>query len=221
MGSKKNKVRKVFAPTSPPTTDANANSINDNPTTNNNNDDDDDEHLVDDLLTQLDSRDQSVRRESATVLEEVRARQAAQASPSDKAGGNGNGNSSGKVRFMARQVRSRFATPRSRDDDMLILKARKAAALAEQQPPIDTDADAKLEREAKEEERAINKMCNELGLEMHEVMCSLPSPRPIVMPTPAPQHTYHRSTRLFFSLSPIPHARADCSRRPLSLLRGR
>ena len=102
MGSKKNKVRKVFAPTSPPTIDANAHAINDNPTA-----DDDDEHLVDDLLTQLDSRDQSVRRESATVLGEVRARQAAQASPPDKAGGNG----SGKVRFKARQVRPRFATP--------------------------------------------------------------------------------------------------------------
>jgi len=107
MGSKKNKVRKVFALTSPPTSDANAHTINDNPTANN----DDDEHLVDDLLTQLDSRDQSVRRESATVLGEVRARQAAQASPPDKAGGDGNGSGSGKVRFKARQVRPRFATP--------------------------------------------------------------------------------------------------------------
>jgi OTU domain-containing protein 6 len=52
---------------------------------------------------------------------------------------------------------------------MLIVKARKTAALAEQQAPIDTDADAKLEREAKEEERAINKLCNDLALEMHEV----------------------------------------------------
>jgi hypothetical protein len=105
---------------------------------------------------------------------------------------------------------------------MLILKARKAAALAEQQPPIDADADAKLEREAKEEERAINKMCNELGLEMHEVMCSLPSPRRIVMPL-LPLHNTHTIAQppFFFSLSPIPHARADYSRRPLSLLRGR
>jgi OTU domain-containing protein 6 len=48
-------------------------------------------------------------------------------------------------------------------------KARKVAALAELQPPTDAAADAKLEREAKEEERAINKICNELGLDMHEV----------------------------------------------------
>ncbi|KAI0256921.1 hypothetical protein BJV78DRAFT_1150809 [Lactifluus subvellereus] len=46
---------------------------------------------------------------------------------------------------------------------------RKAAKLAEKQPPINTDADAKLEREAKEEERTINKICNELGLEMHQI----------------------------------------------------
>lgn len=56
---------------------------------------------------------------------------------------------------------------------LLILKGRKAAALAEQQAPINTDADAKLEREAKDEERAINRICNELGLEMHEVLYPL------------------------------------------------
>jgi len=46
---------------------------------------------------------------------------------------------------------------------------RKNAALADIQPPINTAADAKLEREAKDEERAINRICNELGLEMHEI----------------------------------------------------
>ncbi|KAI0283147.1 hypothetical protein BGY98DRAFT_1094076, partial [Russula aff. rugulosa BPL654] len=55
------------------------------------------------------------------------------------------------------------------EGDKLILKARKAAALADAQPPINTTADAKLEREAKDEERAINRICNELGLEMHEI----------------------------------------------------
>jgi hypothetical protein len=60
--------------------------------------------------------------------------------------------------------------------DKLILKARKAAALADAQPPINTAADAKLEREAKDEERAINKICNELGLEMHEVLTPSPPP---------------------------------------------
>jgi len=94
MGSKKNKVKKVFAPTSPPTNDTNANAID---TTTNDNNISDHNDLVDDLLTQLDSRDQSVRRESATVLEEVRAQQTAQATPPDKAGGNS------KAKFKARQ----------------------------------------------------------------------------------------------------------------------
>lgn len=65
----------------------------------------------------------------------------------------------------------------------LCLKARKAAALADVQPPINTTADAKLEREAKDEERAINRICNELGLEMHEVPTT-----PLHTP---PQPTYH------------------------------
>ena len=80
MGSKKNKVKKVFAPSGSP------------PTTSN-----DDNALVDDLLTELDSRDPSVRQESATVLEEIRVRQVAEVSPPDKAGS--------KARFLARQVR--------------------------------------------------------------------------------------------------------------------
>jgi len=79
MGSKKNKLKKPFAPSPPP-----SNTIDDNA-------------LVDDLLTELDSRNQSVRQGSATVLEEIRARQAAQASPPDKTGS--------KARFSARQVR--------------------------------------------------------------------------------------------------------------------
>jgi OTU domain-containing protein 6 len=133
MGSKKNKVKQAFAPSPAP-------NDNNNSVYNTNAIDDD---LVDELLTALDSRDATVRRESATVLEEVQTEQAAaQAAPPDKAGS--------KSRFKARQ-------------------GRKAAALAGQQAPINTDADAKLEREAKDEERAINRICNELGLDMHEI----------------------------------------------------
>jgi len=90
MGSKKNRVKKVFAP-SPALT----------PTYHAIDDDDDDNNLVDELLTGLDSRDKTVQRESATVLEEVQARQQpqiAQAAAPDKAGS--------KNRFKARQVRS-------------------------------------------------------------------------------------------------------------------
>lgn len=53
--------------------------------------------------------------------------------------------------------------------DTWIVQARKAASLAEQYAPVDTDADAKLEREAREEERIITSTCDELGVKMFEV----------------------------------------------------
>jgi OTU domain-containing protein 6 len=49
------------------------------------------------------------------------------------------------------------------------VQERKAAALIEKYAPIDANADAQLEREAQEEERVITGVCNQLGLEMHEV----------------------------------------------------
>ncbi|THG97804.1 hypothetical protein EW026_g4260 [Hermanssonia centrifuga] len=48
-------------------------------------------------------------------------------------------------------------------------QARKAAALADKFTPVDADADAKLEKEAREEERIINRTCDELGVKMHEI----------------------------------------------------
>ncbi len=53
-------------------------------------------------------------------------------------------------------------------------QARKAAALAEQHAPSDADADARLEREAREEERAITQTCDELGVKMVEVCAMYP-----------------------------------------------
>lgn len=87
MGSKKNKVKKVFAPSPSAPND---NAIDDN--ANNN--------LVDDLLTELNSRDETAtaQRESATVLEEIQTRQQSEAAPTaapDKTGS--------KNRFKARQ----------------------------------------------------------------------------------------------------------------------
>lgn len=52
---------------------------------------------------------------------------------------------------------------------MYRIQARKAAALAEQYAPTDANADAQLERDAREEERIITQTCDELGLTMHEV----------------------------------------------------
>jgi hypothetical protein len=76
MGSKKNKAKKALSSSDSP----------------NNNVVDDD--LVDDLLTELDSRNKTVQEESAVVLEEIQARQAA---APEKSGS--------KNRFRARQVR--------------------------------------------------------------------------------------------------------------------
>jgi hypothetical protein len=98
MGSKKNRVKKVFTP-SPAAPTPNHHTIDDN----------DNDNLVDELLTELDSRNETTQRESATVLEEIQTRQqseAEQAAALDKAGS--------KNRFKARQVRSVHHTHSSR-----------------------------------------------------------------------------------------------------------
>jgi OTU domain-containing protein 6 len=51
-------------------------------------------------------------------------------------------------------------------------QARKAAALAENFSPVDEVADEKLKQEAKEEERNIKRICEELGVRIHEVEIS-------------------------------------------------
>ncbi|KAI0302269.1 hypothetical protein BC826DRAFT_1090005 [Russula brevipes] len=82
MGSKKNRVKRALqlapAPASSPSHAV-------------------DDDLVDDLFTELDSRDKTVRQESATVLEEIQAQQAQHAAPPDKGGGGS------RNRFKARQ----------------------------------------------------------------------------------------------------------------------
>jgi len=123
---KKNKLKKAVAPLlptmSPPT---------------------DDDQLVDDLLAQLDSRDESVKQESANVLNEMQLNQQAdQIEASSK--------QDPKSRFRARQ-------------------ARKAVALAGNYADDDPAAEARLEKEAKQEERDINRVCDELNLQIHEI----------------------------------------------------
>ncbi|KAH9854159.1 cysteine proteinase [Lenzites betulinus] len=103
----------------------------------------DDEDLMDDLFAQLDSKDSGTRQESATILSSMQIDQVAEkleAAPKKDS----------KARHMARQ-------------------ARKAAVLAETYAPTDTAADARLEREAKEEEEQIKKTSDELGLIMHQI----------------------------------------------------
>lgn len=48
-------------------------------------------------------------------------------------------------------------------------QARKAAALEQLQPLTDPKTDARLEREAREEEKHINQLCDELSLQVHEI----------------------------------------------------
>ena len=51
----------------------------------------------------------------------------------------------------------------------VVIQARKAAALAESFSPDDPVAQARLEKEAKDEEEAITRICSKLGVVMHEV----------------------------------------------------
>lgn len=104
----------------------------------------DDEELMNDLMAELDSRDKTVQSESANVLNAMQINQQANvAEPARQ-------KQDPKNRYQARQ-------------------ARKAAALAENHSPIDEEADEKLRREAREEERNIKRTCEELGLQIHEI----------------------------------------------------
>ncbi|KAI0637043.1 cysteine proteinase [Trametes polyzona] len=127
MAPKKNKLKKMLSPPTPPPADTMV----------------DDDELMDDLLAQLDSRDESTRKESATVLNEMQIGEVADKLESAP-------KKDSKARHKARQ-------------------ARKAAALAESYAPNDAEADARLEREAKEEEEQIKRTCDELGLLIHEI----------------------------------------------------
>lgn len=132
MGAKRNKLKKVLSPTpaSPPPAM------------------DDDNDLMDDLMAQLDSRDQNVQAESATVLNDMQVNKAAATPPPPPTPQNDE--SKARARYKARQ-------------------ARKAAALAEQYAPSDPEADARLKKEADDEERMIKRVCDERGLEIFEI----------------------------------------------------
>ncbi|KAH9484293.1 OVARIAN TUMOR DOMAIN-containing deubiquitinating enzyme 5 [Psilocybe cubensis] len=103
----------------------------------------DDSELMDDLLAQLDSRDQVVQAESASVLNEMNLN--AQADSIEASS-----RQDAKSRFKARQ-------------------ARKAAALAQSYSPDDPAVQARLEKEARDEEDSIRRVCDQLSLEIHEI----------------------------------------------------
>ncbi|KAI0030745.1 hypothetical protein K488DRAFT_10783, partial [Vararia minispora EC-137] len=104
-----------------------------------------DDDLVGDLMAQLDAKDAEVSKESATVLQEIATR-----NDTDVAGDKPKEKKDPKSRWRARQ-------------------ARKAVAFVEAQAPVDEDADARLQREAQAEEKAIQKILDDLGLDMYEI----------------------------------------------------
>ncbi|KAH7930819.1 cysteine proteinase [Leucogyrophana mollusca] len=130
-GSKRNKIKKIL---SPPQTDTPVPPPGD------------DDELMNDLLAELDSRNQTVQGESAIVLAEMQAKKDSDRlesiAPTQK--------QDSKSRHQARQ-------------------ARKVAARAQNYAPSDPEADARLEREAKQEEISIRRTCDELGVQLHEI----------------------------------------------------
>ncbi|KII88574.1 hypothetical protein PLICRDRAFT_110259 [Plicaturopsis crispa FD-325 SS-3] len=98
---------------------------------------------MDDLLAQLDSRDSTVQTESANVLNEMQMSQEAdmiEAQPKQDA----------KSRFAARM-------------------ARKAASRSQQEAPDDPEADARLQKAAEDEDRAITAIADQLGLKVNQI----------------------------------------------------
>ncbi|KAJ3883413.1 hypothetical protein F5051DRAFT_457501 [Lentinula edodes] len=125
MGSKKNKLKKAFSPPfqqSPPLPEP-----------------DDDAELLNDLMAQLDSGNQTVQAESAQVIQDIQRQETVSGTKKDP-----------KSRYQARQ-------------------ARKAAALAESYSPSNLEADARLMQEAKEEESNIRRICDELNVQIYEI----------------------------------------------------
>ncbi|EGO18612.1 hypothetical protein SERLADRAFT_443947 [Serpula lacrymans var. lacrymans S7.9] len=104
---------------------------------------DDDEDLMNDLLAELDSRSEVVQAESASVINEMQCNKEAEILEKGS-------KQTAKSRFEARQ-------------------ARKAAAMSQGYTPDDPEADARLERAAKEEEVQIKRTCDELGVQIHEI----------------------------------------------------
>ncbi|KAJ7632573.1 hypothetical protein FB45DRAFT_1026726 [Roridomyces roridus] len=100
----------------------------------------DDEQLMDDLLQLIDSRNEPEAVKQESAAVLNEMQTTQQVSSKQDA----------KSRFKAR-------------------KARKAAALAENYAQGDPEAEARLAKEAKDEERDISRVCEELHLQMHEI----------------------------------------------------
>ncbi|KIM28754.1 hypothetical protein M408DRAFT_329211 [Serendipita vermifera MAFF 305830] len=107
--------------------------------------------LEDDLFAQLDAKDQSAlpapvnaTPQSSTTLATTTSTESSQSTKLQKP------KKDSKLRFKARE-------------------ARKALKLNAFSKPSDPSADAKLEQEARNEERDIKRICDQLGLDMYEI----------------------------------------------------
>ncbi|KAF8077990.1 hypothetical protein FPV67DRAFT_1685589 [Lyophyllum atratum] len=103
--------------------------------------------LMDDLFAQLDSRDQTVQAESAALINEVQSKEVATVEARSK--------KDAKSRFKARQ-------------------ARRTAALEQTYLASDPEAEARLKKEADDEEKDIDKVCQEKSLQIYEASCTSP-----------------------------------------------
>ncbi|KAG6889312.1 hypothetical protein C0995_001968 [Termitomyces sp. Mi166 len=101
-----------------------------------------DEDLMEELFAQLDSRDQAVQAESVLVIDEVQAEQAERMNIRSR--------QDAKSRFKARQ-------------------ARKAAALQQAQSTPDPENEARLKKEVEDEQRDIDKICQDQMLQVREI----------------------------------------------------
>lgn len=131
----------------------------------------DNDDLLDELMAQLDAKDVVAQQEAAAVIQEVEINDADEIeAKSSKKGG--------RARFEARKVGvlpSLMKLRKSRLTPVFPFQLKKVAEQAARYTNDDKDADARLEREAREEERAIKQVCDELGLVMHEVrLCYSP-----------------------------------------------
>ncbi len=123
----------------------------------------DDDDLMNDLMTQLDSRDGTVRAESAAVLQDMTLEK--DIVKEEKSQGKRS-----KDRFKERQVGPFFSSTAPAHNAR---KARKAATLSNAFSPDDPEASRQLELEARQEEESIKRVCTELKVQIHEASVTL------------------------------------------------
>jgi len=103
-----------------------------------------DDELLDDLFAQLDSSDKTVQDTSAEVINDIQTSQIQENKESQER------KKGSKTRFLERQ-------------------ARKVAEIVQRSPSDNPQADARIEREIKEEEEDISRTSKLLGLELYNV----------------------------------------------------